>query len=214
MLVCREITSQYQRPAPVLALCLNRRATAIDSVGRGFKPHPDQGFSVSLCGPLPILELTLRWDKVGISKHCNLPLNYFYQKGMWWCGYFNLYYIKNSTMIKEPPKYIARTVREKAVLENIYREHTSQAGQVRSEREPVKWGCGRRMRTADNYKTRKIRKDRSLGSFNLRTIACSIYPCGLILIQKWQSTKISWPKSSPHVWDIMQNKFGFKSVKT
>ena len=146
-------------------------------------------FSVSLCGPLPLLELTLRRDKLGISKHCNLPLNYFYQKSMSWCGYFNLHYINNSTVIKEPPKYIARTVRKKAVLENIYREHTSQAGQVRSEREPVKWGCGRRMRTADNYKIRKIRKDRSFSSFNLRTIACNLYPCGLVLIQKWQVPK-------------------------
>ena len=38
---------------------------------------------------------------------------------MSWCGYFNLYYINNSTVIKEPPKYIARTVGKKAVLENI-----------------------------------------------------------------------------------------------
>ena len=108
-------------------------------------------FSVSLCGPLPLLELTLRWDKLGISKHCNLPLNYFYQKCMSWCGYFNLYYINNSTVIKEPPKFIARTVRKKAVLENIYREHTSQAGQVRSERDSVKCGCGWGMRTADAF---------------------------------------------------------------
>ena len=43
---------------------------------------------------------------------------------------------------------------------------------------------GRRMRTADNYKIRKIRKDRSFSSFNLRTIACNLYPCGLLLIQK------------------------------
>jgi len=38
---------------------------------------------------------------------------------MSWCGYFILYYIKNNTVIKEPPKYIARTVRRKALLENI-----------------------------------------------------------------------------------------------
>ena len=56
---------------------------------------------------------------MGISKHCYLPLNYFYQKGMSWSGYFILYYIKNSTVIKEPPKYIARTVRRKALLENV-----------------------------------------------------------------------------------------------
>ena len=53
----------------------------------------------------------------------------------------------------------------------------------------VKCGCGRRMRTADNYKIRKIRKDRSFSSFNLRTIACNLYPCGLVLIQKWQVPK-------------------------
>ena len=43
---------------------------------------------------------------------------------------------------------------------------------------------GRRMQTADNYKIRKIRKDRSFSSFNLRTIACNLYPRGLLLIQK------------------------------
>ena len=53
----------------------------------------------------------------------------------------------------------------------------------------VKCGCGRRMRTADNYKIRKIRKDRSFSSFNLRAIACNLYPCGLLLIQKWQVPK-------------------------
>ena len=40
------------------------------------------------------------------------------------------------------------------------------------------------LRTSDNYKVRKIRKDRSFSSFNLRIIACNLYPCGLVLIQK------------------------------
>ena len=53
----------------------------------------------------------------------------------------------------------------------------------------VKHGCGRRMRTSDNYKIRKIRNDRSFSSFNLRTIACNLYPCELVLIQKWQVPK-------------------------
>ena len=48
---------------------------------------------------------------------------------------------------------------------------------------------GRRMRTSDNYKIRKIRNDRSFSSFNLRTIACNLYPCELVLIQKWQVPK-------------------------
>ena len=43
---------------------------------------------------------------------------------------------------------------------------------------------GRQMRTSDNYKIRKIRNDRSFSSFNLRTIACNLYPCELVLIQK------------------------------
>ena len=50
---------------------------------------------------------------------------------------------------------------------------------------------GRRMRIYDNYKKiRKIRNDRSFSSFNLRTIACNLYPCELVfLIQKWQVPK-------------------------
>ena len=45
-------------------------------------------------------------------------------------------------------------------------------------------GCGRRTADADNYKIRKIRNDRSFSYFNLRTIACNLYPCELVLIQK------------------------------
>ena len=46
-----------------------------------------------------------------------------------------------------------------------------------------------RMWTADNYRMRKIRKDQSFSSFNLRTIACNLYPWGLVFIQKWQVPK-------------------------
>ena len=90
--------------------------------------------------PLPLLELTLRRDKLGISKHCNLSLNYFCQKGMSWCGCFILYCIENRTVIKEPPKYIARIVTKKSSA-GKYRKHTSQAQQVRSEMSRARTRC-------------------------------------------------------------------------
>ena len=38
-----------------------------------FESHPGQCFSLSSCvGPLPFEGLTLRRNKLGISKHCNL----------------------------------------------------------------------------------------------------------------------------------------------
>ena len=43
-IVCREITSQYPRLAPVLALWLSRW----NKEGRGFEPHPGQSFSVNV----------------------------------------------------------------------------------------------------------------------------------------------------------------------
>ena len=39
------------------------------SIGHGFKSQPGQSFSLSLCG---LIYLTR--SKLGISKHCNLPL--------------------------------------------------------------------------------------------------------------------------------------------
>ena len=48
----------------------------INSVGRGSEPHPGQSFLCPCVGTFPLLRPTLRRDKLGISKHCHLPLNY------------------------------------------------------------------------------------------------------------------------------------------
>ena len=48
------------------------------SVGRGFEPHPGQSFSLSFCGPISLIRANAYAEgiRLGISKHCNLPLNY------------------------------------------------------------------------------------------------------------------------------------------
>ena len=77
---CREITSQYPRPAlppfcpaSVLPAGSVGGATVINSVGRGLEPYSGQSFSLFLFGPVSFTKANVQ---KGISTHCNLPLNY------------------------------------------------------------------------------------------------------------------------------------------
>ena len=65
-------------------------------------------------------------------------------------------------------------------------------------------------------KIRKIRNYRSFSSCNLRTIACNLYPCPLVLIQKWQVPKHLDLKGRLMSGTLCKTNlcFMFKSLKT
>ena len=46
------------------------------STGRGFNSHPRQSFSLSVCGPFPLVGLTLTWFNMGRKLALHITLKY------------------------------------------------------------------------------------------------------------------------------------------
>lgn len=80
LLVCREITSQYPRPASVLPAGSVGGEKVINFVGRGLEPYSGQSFSLFLFGPV---SSTRANAQKGISTHRNSPLNYLDISSLW-----------------------------------------------------------------------------------------------------------------------------------
>ena len=62
----------FPRPAPIWPCSSVSRATVICSGGRGFEPHRVRDFSLTPCGPISFLGLTLRTYYLELLEHFNL----------------------------------------------------------------------------------------------------------------------------------------------